>query len=73
MAALLVDAEADAMLAEMRQKCCCVKLLADYDYVWDVAWCDPDDPTHTDRRHRYSYEELGDAIRAAHAAWQGEH
>jgi hypothetical protein len=71
----LLSPEGERLLREMRNsgELCCIEILSDFNYVWDVGFVrfdlsTPD--THTKERHLYSYENLNEAIKAAYDLWK---
>lgn len=69
---VLIDEKRSQMLKEMREchRWCCVKLLSDYDYVWDVVLYEAErrnqNPEHKPTIKSGSYENLNDAIESAY-------
>ena len=50
---------------------CCIEIVSDYMYVWDVRIVRGDADAHIWEGPVYSYDDLNEAISVAHAVWKG--
>jgi hypothetical protein len=50
---------------------CCIDLLSDFDYVWDVGFVRFSDTSHEFEQPLPSFDDLNDAIDAAYMLWKG--
>lgn len=66
----MLSEESQKMITELREShaWCCVKLLSDYSYVWDVVLYRgyPRNDEHKPTIRSGSYEDLNDAVKSAY-------